>query len=91
MTWIGGEINAYLQQVGYWTTDDQGNTITQWSKIQQAVDSIITSVNALTTNVDGRFIAVQSAINQSVDQKLQTARTDIDNIYAKGNDVNGLK
>ena len=91
MTWIGDEINAYLQQVGYWTTDSHGNTITQWSKIQQSVDSISTNVNALSQNVDGRFTAVQSAINQSVDQKIQTAKTEISNMYASGQDVNGIK
>jgi chromosome segregation ATPase len=91
MTWIGDEINAYLQQVGYWTTDSHGNTITQWSKIQQSVDSISTNVNALSQNVDGRFTAVQSAINQSVDQKIQTAKTEISNMYASGQDVNGVK
>ena len=91
MTWIGDEINAYLQQVGYWTTDSHGNTITQWSKIQQSVDSISTNVNALSQNVDGRFTAVQSAINQSVDQKIQTAKTELSNMYASGQDVNGIK
>lgn len=90
MNW-DDQIHAYLQQVGYWTTDDQGNTVTQWSKIQQNVDSIDLEVSGLTEGLDGRFETVQSNINQSVDTKIQTAKTEISNTYARGEDVNGVK
>lgn len=85
------KIQAFLQEVGMWTQDSQGNTVTQWSKIQQDLTSINSEVNALTQGLDNRFTAVQSSINQSVDQKIQTAKTEIGNMYATGTDVNNIR
>ena len=34
------DVEEYLQQIGVWTTDTNGNRITSWSKIQQDVNSI---------------------------------------------------
>lgn len=34
------DMESYLQQIGVWTTDTNGNRITSWSKIQQDVNSI---------------------------------------------------
>ena len=44
------DIEAYLQTVGYWTTDGSNQKVTQWSKLQQQINSVESSVNNLTVN-----------------------------------------
>ena len=44
------DIEAYLQTVGYWTTDGNNQKVTQWSKLQQKINSVESSVNSLTVN-----------------------------------------
>ena len=44
------DIEAYLQTVGYWTTDGSNQKVTRWSKLQQQINSIESSVNNLTVN-----------------------------------------
>lgn len=44
------DIEAYLQTVGYWTTDGNNQKVTQWSKLQQRINSVESSVNSLTVN-----------------------------------------
>lgn len=41
------DVERYLQQIGVWTTDSQGNTVTSWSKIAQDVSSISVEVAQL--------------------------------------------
>lgn len=60
------ELEAYLRTVGYWTTDTNGNTITQWSKLQQSVDTIKSQVNNLTQNG-----SLTTALTTTIEQKIQ--------------------
>lgn len=41
------DVENYLQQIGVWTTDGNGNRITSWSKIAQDVDGIALEVAQL--------------------------------------------
>lgn len=41
------DVESYLQQIGVWTTDTNGNRITSWSKIAQDVSSIALEVAQL--------------------------------------------
>ena len=63
------DIEAYLQTVGYWTTDGNNQTITQWSKLRQDLNSIETSVNSL--KVDGNLTqALTTSIQQLITDKI---------------------
>lgn len=44
------DVESYLQTLGVWTTDGQGNTVTQWSKLNQDVTSISGRVTQLEGN-----------------------------------------
>lgn len=44
------DVESYLQTLGVWTTDGQGNTVTQWSKLNQDVSSISGRVTQLEGN-----------------------------------------
>ena len=62
-------LEAYLQTVGYWTTDGNNQTITQWSKLRQDLNSIETSVNSL--KVDGNLTqALTTSIQQLITDKI---------------------
>ena len=62
-------VEAYLQTVGYWTTDDNNQTITQWSKLKQDLNSIETSVNSL--KVDGNLTqALTTSIQQLITDRI---------------------
>ena len=62
-------VEAYLQTVGYWTTDGNNQTITQWSKLRQDLNSIETSVNSL--KVDGNLTqALTTSIQQLITDKI---------------------
>lgn len=41
------DVESYLQTLGVWTTDGNGNTVTQWSKLNQDVSSISGRVTQL--------------------------------------------
>lgn len=79
------DVEAYLQQIGVWTTDANGNTITQWSKIAQDVNSLTTTVSALQVQAGdtSAITALQSSLEQYVDTELGTANTNIGNTYVK--------
>lgn len=81
------DVEEYLQMIGFWTTDEYGNTITQWSKIQQDYQSIRSEVSALTAASSGDYTGLQSSLQQYVDTKLNTAVTNIGNTYVKTNDI----
>lgn len=81
------DVEKYLQTIGFWTTDEYGNTITQWSKIQQDYQSIRSEVSALTAASSGDYTGLQSSLQQYVDTKLNTAVTNIGNTYVKTNDI----
>ena len=55
------DIEAYLQTVGYWTTDGNNQKVTQWSKLQQRINSVESSVNSLT--VDGNLTQTLTNVN----------------------------
>ena len=62
-------LEAYLQTVGYWTKDGNNQTITQWSKLRQDLNSIETSVNSL--KVDGNLTqALTTSIQQLITDKI---------------------
>lgn len=44
------DVESYLQTLGVWTTDGNGNTVTQWSKLNQDVTSISGRVTQLERN-----------------------------------------
>lgn len=44
------DVESYLQTLGVWTTDGNGNTVTQWSKLNQDVTSISGRVTQLEGN-----------------------------------------
>ena len=44
------DVESYLQTLGFWTTDGNGNTVTQWSKLNQDVTSISGRVTQLEGN-----------------------------------------
>lgn len=44
------DVESYLQTLGFWTTDGDNNTITQWSKLSQDVTSISGRVTQLEGN-----------------------------------------
>lgn len=63
------DIEAYLQTVGYWTTDGNNQKVTQWSKLQQRINSVESSVNSLT--VDGNLTqTLTSSIQQLINGKI---------------------
>lgn len=63
------DLQAYLQTVGYWTTDSNNQTITQWSKLQQEINSVESSVNSL--KVDGNLTqALTTSIQQLITDKI---------------------
>lgn len=63
------DLQAYLQTVGYWTTDNNNQTITQWSKLQQEINSVESSVNSL--KVDGNLTqALTTSIQQLITDKI---------------------
>ena len=41
------DVENYLQTIGVWTTDGQGNTVTQWSKLSQDINGINSRVTQL--------------------------------------------
>lgn len=84
------DVEAYLQQIGVWTTDDNGNTVTQWSKLSQTVSSLQSKVDAIVAASDGDYTALQTALEQYVDTKVGSAVTNISNTYAKVDDVEGV-
>lgn len=78
------DVESYLQRLGFWTTDGNGNTVTQWSKIQQDVDSINLAVNALSS--DGEITeALQASIDQAVENGV--AKLNLSTTYAKADDT----
>lgn len=63
------DLEAYLQTVGYWTKDGNNQTITQWSKLRQDLNSIETSVNSL--KVNGNLTqALTTSIQQLITDKI---------------------
>ena len=82
------QIAAYLRTVGYWDTDEFGNEIYKWSKIQQSVNSISSTVNDLVTNGN-----ISQALTSSIEQLVQgkIAQLNLGTTYATINDVNGVK
>ena len=81
------DLEAYLRTVGYWTTD--GNqTVTQWSKLQQSVNSIESSVNSL--KQEGNLT---TALTSSIEQLIQNdiASLSLGTTYAKVSDVDDTK
>lgn len=60
------QIAAYLRTVGYWDTDEFGNEIYKWSKIQQSVNSVSSTVNDLVTNGN-----ISQALTSSIEQLVQ--------------------
>lgn len=89
ISWKAGwneNIKAYLSVVGLWDTSDEA-TRTKWSKLYQDVDTLNFQVGSLVAASSGDYQALLSNIEQYVDEKVGTAVTNIDNIYAKINDV----
>lgn len=84
------DVEAYLQTIGFWTTDSHGNTVTQWSKISQDVQSIQSTVNSLTAASSGDYQALQSSIEQYVDNEVGAAVTNIGNTYVKISDIDDV-
>lgn len=79
------DVEAYLQQIGVWTTDDNGNTITQWSKIAQDVNSLTTTVAGLQVQAGdtSAITALQSSLEQYVDTQIGTATNNLSTTYAR--------
>ena len=79
------DVEAYLQQIGVWTTDDNGNTITQWSKIAQDVNSLTTTVAALQVQAGdtSAITALQSSLEQYVNTQIGTATNNLSTTYAR--------
>lgn len=79
------DVEAYLQQIGVWTTDSNGNTVTQWSKIAQDVNSLSTTVAALQVQAGdtSAITALQSSLEQYVDTQLGTATNNLSTTYAR--------
>lgn len=62
-------LEAYLQTVGYWTKDGNNQTITQWSKLQQEINRVESSVNNLI--VDGNLTqTLTTSIQQLITDKI---------------------
>ena len=81
------DIEAYLQTVGYWTTDDQNQTVTQWSKLSQSINRVEGSVNSLTTN--GTLTeALSTSIEGVIDNKV--ASLNLGTTYASKSSVTSL-
>ena len=81
------DLEAYLRTVGYWTTD--GNqTVTQWSKLQQSINSVESSVNSL--KQEGNLT---TALTSSIEQLIQNdiASLSLGTTYAKVSDVDDTK
>jgi hypothetical protein len=68
-----------------YTEDEQGNKITQWSKISQDVNSLTTTVAALQVQAGdtSAITALQSSLEQYVDTKTNTAINNLSTVYAK--------
>lgn len=80
-------LEAYLRTVGYWTTD--GNqTVTQWSKLQQSINSVESSVNSL--KQEGNLT---TALTSSIEQLIQNdiASLSLGTTYARVSDVDDTK
>ena len=81
------DLEAYLRTVGYWTTD--GNqTVTQWSKLQQSINSVESSVNSL--KQEGNL---STALTSSIEQLIQNdiASLSLGTTYARVSDVDETK
>lgn len=79
------DVEAYLQQIGVWTTDANGNTVTQWSKIAQDVNSLSTTVAALQVQSGdtSAITALQSSLEQYVNTQIGTATNNLSTTYAR--------
>lgn len=78
-------IKAYLTTVGYYTTDENGNTITRWSQLDSRVNSIREQVTELQeSQSEGREIdynLLQSGLYNYISQN--QAHSDLQNTWAK--------
>ena len=82
------DIEAYLQTVGYWTTDGNNQKVTQWSKLQQRINSVESSVNSLT--VDGNLTqTLTSSIQQLINGKI--ASLQLGTTYASTEKVDNVE
>ena len=82
------ELDAYLQTVGYWTSGDNGQKITQWSKLTQAVNRIETSINSL--KQDGLLTqALSASIQQLINDNI--ASLELGTTYARTTDVDDVQ
>lgn len=82
------DLEAYLQTVGYWTTDSNNQTITQWSKLQQQINSVESSVNSL--KVNGNLTqALTTSIQQLITDKI--ASLQLGTTYATVEKVNNVE
>lgn len=64
---FGKDAEEYLQQLGFWTTDGNGNTVTQWSYIHQKINDIETKVALVQESGSGDSQNYWSTINQYID------------------------
>lgn len=74
------DVENYLQTIGVWTTDDQGNTVTQWSKLSQDVSGISSRVTQLEGNTstggDVNYSLLSSGLYNYIQDNYATAGMD---------------
>lgn len=82
------EIGRYLNTVGYYDTDDFGNQIYKWSKLQQQINSLSGSVTSLVTSG-----TLSEALISSIEAIVsgQISQLNLGSTYARIDDLNGVK
>lgn len=79
------DMKAYLQRVGLWWEDDNGNITTRWTDILQRIGQIEADVNTLIQDPSGTLTTLQAALNLFADET--TARVTLDTFWAKTNEM----
>ena len=71
------DVENYLQTIGVWTTDGQGNTVTQWSKLSQDVNGISSRVTQLegsaSTGGDVNYSLLSSSLYNYIQDNYATS------------------